>query len=257
MQQPLDIIAKFFLIFGQEFVLVPLIIIGFLAINKKTYGNALFLLLFTMIFNAFLKPIFQIPLAEHLNKTVYAFPSGHMQTAIVFYGWLFIAHKNTLIRSVVSIILLGIGFALIQQKYHNLYDVLGAILFGILTLFLWAIVLQIKLFMNKPFLLGYILISLSIGLLLSTDSVLKHTSMAFMVLTGFTLSWTIFSDSIEVNLSFIRSMIGSVSIIGIYFLVLQIKHYTNLEYDIQWLIIGISIPLTANILKSKQGHEQI
>ena len=67
----------------------------------------------------------------------------------------------------------------------------------------------------------------------------------------------IFSDSIEVNLSFIRSMIGSVSIIGIYFLVLQIKHYTNLEYDIQWLIIGISIPLTANILKSKQGHEQI
>ena len=52
-------------------------------------------------------------------------------------------------------------------------------------------------------------------------------------------------------------MIGSVSIIGIYFLVLQIKHYTNLEYDIQWLIIGISIPLTANILKSKQGHEQI
>jgi hypothetical protein len=111
--------------------------------------------------------------------------------------------------------------------------------------------------MNKPFLLGYILIALSIGLLLSMDSLLKHTSMAFMVLTGFTLSWTIFSDSIEVTLSFIRSMIGSVSIIGIYFLVLQIKHYTNLEYDIQWLIIGISIPLTTNILKSKQGHKQI
>ena len=121
MQQPLDIIAKFFLIFGQEFVLVPLIIIGFLTLNKKIYGNALFLLLFTMIFNAFLKPIFQIPLAEHLNKTGYAFPSGHMQTAIVFYGWLFIAHKNTLVRSLVSIILLGIGFALIQQKYHNIF----------------------------------------------------------------------------------------------------------------------------------------
>jgi hypothetical protein len=32
--QPLDIIAKFFLIFGQEFVLVPLIIIGFLALSE-------------------------------------------------------------------------------------------------------------------------------------------------------------------------------------------------------------------------------
>ena len=119
--QLLDIVAKFFLIFGQEFVLIPLIIFGFLALNKKTYGHAIFLLLFTMIFSAFLKSIFQIPLAEHLNKTGYAFPSGHMQTAIVFYGWLFIAHKNTLVRSLVSIILLGIGFALIQQKYHNIY----------------------------------------------------------------------------------------------------------------------------------------
>ena len=210
-----------------------------------------------MIFSAFLKSIFQIPLAEHLNKTGYAFPSSHMQTAIVFYGWLFIAHKNTLVRSLVSIILLGIGFALIQQKYHNLYDVLGAVLFGLLTLFVYTIVLQIKLFMNKPFLLGYMLIALSIGLLFSMDSLLQHTSMAFMVLAGFTLSWTIFSDSIEVTLSFVRSMIGFFSIIGVYFLALQIKHYTNLEYDIQWLIIGISIPLTAKILKIKQGHEQL
>jgi hypothetical protein len=255
--QLLDIVAKFFLIFGQEFVLIPLIIFGFLALNKKTYGHAIFLLLFTMIFSAFLKSIFQIPLAEHLNKTGYAFPSGHMQTAIVFYGWLFIAHKNTLVRSLVSIILLGIGFALIQQKYHNLYDVLGAVLFGLLTLFVYTIVLQIKLFMNKPFLLGYMLIALSIGLLFSMDSLLQHTSMAFMVLAGFTLSWTIFSDSIEVTLSFVRSMIGFFSIIGVYFLALQIKHYTNLEYDIQWLIIGISIPLTAKILKIKQGHEQL
>jgi undecaprenyl-diphosphatase len=198
--QSLDSIAKFFLIFGQEFVLVPLVIIGFLVLNKKTYGNALFLLLFTMIFNPFLKSIFQIPLAEHLNKPGYAFPSGHMQTAIVFYGWLLIAHKNTLVRSIVSIILVGIGCALIQLKYHNLYDVLGAVLFGILTLFIYAIVLQIKLFMEKPFLLGYILIALSIGLLLSMNSLLKHTSMAFMVLVGFTLSWTIFSDSIDLSL---------------------------------------------------------
>ena len=228
----LDTIAKFFLVFGQEFILIPLIIIGFLALNKKTYGHAIFLLLFTMIFNAFLKSIFQIPLAEHLNKTGYAFPSGHMQSAIVFYGWLWFAHKNTLVRSIVSIILLGISCALIQQKYHNLYDVLGAVLFGLLTLFVYALVLQIKLFMNKPFLLGYILIALSIGLLLSMDSLLKHTLMAFMVLTGFTLSWTIFSDSIEVTLSFFKSMIGFICIVGIYFLLLQIKNYINFEYDI-------------------------
>ncbi len=254
--QYLDIIAKFFLVFGQEFILIPLIIIGFLALNKKTYGHAIFLLLFTMIFNAFLKSIFQIPLAEHLNKTGYAFPSGHMQSAIVFYGWLWIAHKNTLVRAILLTIILGIGCALIQQKYHNLYDVFGAVLFGILTLCIYATVLQIELFRNKPFLLGYILITFAIGLLLSMDSLLNHTLMAFMVLTGFTLSWTVFSDSIEVTLSFLKTTIGFFCIVGIYFLLLQIKNYINLEYDMQWLIIGILIPLTAKVLMGKQDEEQ-
>ena len=106
MQYLIDTIAKFFLVFGQEFILIPLIIIGFLALNKKTYGHTIFLLLFTMIFYTFLKSIFQIPLAEHLNKTGYAFTSGHMQSAIVFYGWLWFAHKNVLVRSITSIIIL-------------------------------------------------------------------------------------------------------------------------------------------------------
>ena len=253
--QYLDITSKFFLVFGQEFILIPLIIIGFLALNKKTYGHAIFLLLFTMIFNTFLKSIFQIPLAEHLNKTGYAFPSGHMQSAIVFYGWLCFAHKNALVRSITLIIIVGVGCALIQQKYHNLYDVLGAVLFGILTLFIYAMVLQIKLFRNKPFLLGYILIAFSVGLLFSMDSLPNHTFMAFMVLTGFTLSWTVFPDSTEMTLSFFKSMIGFICIVGIYFLLLQLKKYINLEYDIQWLIIGVLIPLTARVLKGKHGNE--
>jgi len=50
-------------------------------------------------------------------------------------------------------------------------------------------------------------------------------------------------------------MIGFICIIGIYFFLLQLKKYINLEYDIQWLIIGILIPLTARVLKGKQGDE--
>lgn len=254
--QYLDIIAKFFLVFGQEFILIPLITIGFFALNKKTYGHAIILLLFTMIFNAFLKSIFQIPLAEHLNKTGYAFPSGHMQSAIAFYGWLFVAHKNTLVRTMVLTILFGLGYSLIQQKFHNIYDVSAAVLFGSLTLLIYTIVSRIKLFKSRPFLLGYILIVFSAGLLLSMDSLPNHTLMAFMVLTGFTLSWTIFFDSNDITLSFLKTIIGFLCIGGIYFLLLKIKNYINLEYDVQWLIIGILIPLTVRILKDKTDAEQ-
>ena len=43
----------------NEIVLVPLIIGGFLALDRKIFGHATILLMFIMILNSFLKSIFQ------------------------------------------------------------------------------------------------------------------------------------------------------------------------------------------------------
>ena len=95
----LEMITKILLMSCNEIVLVPLIIFGFLALDRKIFGHATILLMFVMILNAFLKSIFEVPLSEHLNIEGYAFPSGHMSSAITFYGWLFLSTKNNFIRS--------------------------------------------------------------------------------------------------------------------------------------------------------------
>ena len=90
----LNMVTKILLMSCNEIVLVPVIIGGFLAIDRKIFGHATILLMFIMILNSFLKYIFQVPLAAHLNTEGYAFPSGHMSSAITFYGWLILNTKN-------------------------------------------------------------------------------------------------------------------------------------------------------------------
>jgi undecaprenyl-diphosphatase len=156
----LNTVAEVFLNCGHELVLVPLIILGFLAFDRKIFGNATFLLLFTMIFNVLLKALFQVPLAAHINKVGYAFPSGHMHGAVVFYGWILLNTRNSLIKIGLTILISGIAFGLIYQKYHNIYDVIGAIVFGGATLLVYSPLSKASIFNNIPFLLGYLFIAL-------------------------------------------------------------------------------------------------
>lgn len=246
----LHIIANLFLTCGKEIVLVPLIILGFLTLDRRIFGHATFLLLFAMIFNVLLKSTFQVPLSTHLNKVGYAFPSGHMHSAMVFYGWLLLNVKNSLIRIMLGLLLAGIAFGLIYQQYHDIYDILGAVIFGGITLLIYFPLSRSKVFVNKPFLLGYIIIALSAGIMWyinRTETISSHVWMAFMVLCGFTASWTIFAKSITTNPPFLSAIIGFACIIGIYYLTIILKDWTNIDYNFQWVVVGILIPLTARI----------
>jgi tryptophan-rich sensory protein len=105
-------------------------------------------------------------------------------------------------------------------------------------------------FNNKPFLLGYIFIALSAGIIwyLNTiNSLSNHVWMAFMVLSGFTISWTIFAKSITKNPPFLGAILGLAFILGVYYLTIMLKNWININYDIQWVMVGVLIPLTARI----------
>ena len=80
-----------------------------------------------------------------------------------------------------------------------------------------------------------------------TESLSNHVWMAFMVLCGFTVSWTIFAKSITTNPPFLSAIIGFVCIIGIYYLTIILKDRINIDYNFQWVVVGILIPLTARI----------
>ncbi len=93
-----------------------------------------FLVAFDIVVNVALKGTFKIPLAASLHKVGYAFPSGHMQLATVFYCWLASLIASRPGRSLIMVLLIGIGASLIHFGYHNLYDVIGGFVSGILLI---------------------------------------------------------------------------------------------------------------------------
>ncbi len=246
----LEMITKILLMSCNEIVLVPLIIFGFLALDRKIFGHATILLMFVMILNAFLKSIFEVPLSEHLNIEGYAFPSGHMSSAITFYGWLFLSTKNNFIRFILGIVIVGVGFSLINKGFHNSYDIAGSVFFCTILIAAYAWLAKTKHASDKPFLLGYVMAAFSGGILWyfnTNETIPNHVWMAFMVLVGFTVSWTIFANSIKSNPSVLSAILGFLCIVGIYYLSLKVKVMIDLPYDFQWALVGILIPIAAKL----------
>ncbi|AHE65915.1 phosphatase PAP2 family protein [Legionella oakridgensis] len=136
-----DFTADCFLAFTHFPLLFFLTIIGTLWWGRGFFLPTVFLIAFDIVVNVALKGTFKIPLAAALHKVGYAFPSGHMQLATVFYCWLASLTVSWLGRGVIMMLLIGIGASLIHFGYHNLYEVLGGLVSGILLMvvFRWLL----------------------------------------------------------------------------------------------------------------------
>ena len=130
-------LANGFLFFTDGLLIMPLVILGFIWVSRFTFYHAIALMLFSMIINVALKITFQIPLSPSLHKVGFAFPSGHMQLASVFY--LFLAHqfKRNWFSLLTVVLLISIGYGLIYFGYHNIYDVTAAFFTAGLILFVY------------------------------------------------------------------------------------------------------------------------
>lgn len=124
-------LTEFLLSFSHGTVLIPILIIVFIWIDKPTVHQTIFLVFLSITINVALKVTFQIPLSPSLHKVGFAFPSGHMQLATVFYTYLAYKINNTAFRILIIPILAGVGFGLIDAGYHTLIDVLGGLFVGI------------------------------------------------------------------------------------------------------------------------------
>jgi hypothetical protein len=203
MEASLSLLAKGFLLFSNVIILAPFLAVGFFTrggffITPPTskgaaiWGNAILLVLFTMIFSAFLKSLFLVPLNPALGIKGYAFPSGHMQAAVVFWGFLFQTYSTPIFRKFLLFIMAGIGYALIQQGYHNFWDVGGAVGFGGATLIAFSKTVTLPSIQKKPSQLGLYLIPIA-GIMVSGRAlrlgVSPHIIITFLGLIGFSFLW--------------------------------------------------------------------
>jgi undecaprenyl-diphosphatase len=82
-----------------------------------------------VIFNALLKQLFKVPLFPHLGPG-YAFPSGHMHAATVFYGYILYKINNKIMKALLFLLICGFGFSLIHCHFHDFFDIIGAVAFA-------------------------------------------------------------------------------------------------------------------------------
>jgi len=117
--------------FGSESLLIPTVIIGFWIIDKSLFRHAITILLISILLNALLKQYFDIPSDDGLTMR---YPSGHMQSACTFWGYLAFVYRNTLFRCVTLFLLYLHGLALVKLGYHYPIDIFASVIYSIATI---------------------------------------------------------------------------------------------------------------------------
>jgi len=205
--------AKFGLVFSQPYVYAIILSVGFLLFSEKIFGRTLFILTFTMIYNTFLKSIWQHPLPAPLEG--WAFPSGHMHCAVVFWGWLAVEYFKTWFTVMVIFILCLIGYALVYSGYHYPIDVFGALGFGTFSILIYALLKDLSLFKEKPYRLGILLSFLDLLFIFLTIPIGRkmHLWEGLGCSIGFTIGWAFLQTKPKLIFSTLQKL--SVLIIGI------------------------------------------
>lgn len=258
----LELIAKTGLLFSQPPVLASVILIGFLNFNQNIFGRTLFILLFTMVYNVYLKSVWQIPLPPPLEG--FAFPSGHMHSAVVFWVALAIEFRRFWFSALVVFMLCLTGYGLIYQGYHYPIDIVGAVGFGSLTLLIYYFLQQLKVFKENPYKLGVPLASLAIFfmILLPAASLQKwHIWQALGALIGFTIGWGLLSQKQKKQPFTIQGRqhlrvfsIALLGAIGIFYLLSMLPMTKNPLIFCQFFLIAIwvsSSKLITNLILRK------
>ncbi len=238
-------ISNLFLTFSQDTLIIPLIILGYIWLDKKIFFNAICLILISIHFNSTLKCTFQVPLSPTLHKEGFAFPSGHMQSSVVLYGFLFTEIRSFLVKSIIIALLFGIGFSLVYFGFHNYFDILGAIFFGVLLIFSYKFLLKIN---NDKIIYPLILCFVSFLMLYIAFvyKIKENLWMSYYALIGVMLSEYYFK-----NKKTILDKKNKITATFFCFLMMLIIRKTLTFNDLpffvtqtQWILIGFCIPFS-------------
>lgn len=193
MDQVLASIAACGSVLDSPYLYLTIIVVGLLwGRHPAMFGRTLLLVCFTMIYNLGLKSIWKVPLPPLLDG--WAFPSGHMHAAVIFWGWLSIEIRRVWFSEIVLLILLIVAYGLLYHGYHWPLDILGAIGFGGLSLVIYAWLNRQAYIQAHPYWLGYGLFAIAtmIGIAVYPDygsSIVFKSVWAMLIVTSVT--WNI------------------------------------------------------------------
>ncbi|MDX1924125.1 MAG: phosphatase PAP2 family protein [Rickettsiaceae bacterium] len=244
----LDFFAKTVLEFSHETIIIPILIMGYIWINREIFFHSICLVLLSMIFNSSLKATFQIPLAPHIGKEGFAFPSGHMQTSMVLYGFLYTFTRNKLLKNSLIVLLIMIGTSLIYFGYHNIADILGAVFFALALIYLYK---YLKISMETRYLFLVIIAFTSVCLVYIKliHAIPPHLWMAYFAVFGLLISQYYFDyGGVLGNPTQKTKLVATICCFSFLFLVNVVfsvkSEMALLIAPLRWLCIGALIPFS-------------
>lgn len=257
MMNYLDLFAQLMLKFSHETVILPLLIIGYIWINRDIFFHSICLILISMIFNASLKATFQIPLNPSIGKEGFAFPSGHMQTSVVLYGFLYRFVKHKALKLCLITLLIMIGASLIYCGYHNLMDVSGGAIFALILIGSYKYLIFNRSHVKVQCLFIPIMCFVSICLIYIklTHIIHPHLWMSYYALIGLILAQA-YLEYKEIKHPHTKTtkMIASICCFALLFLINAVfaikSEVIALISPLRWFCIGISIPFSVLITRA-------
>ena len=246
----LELLLKNVQLFSKEALIVPLLIIGYIWVDRRVFYHATCLIMLSILLNAALKITFQMPLIKGLKG--FAFPSGHMQQSAVLYGWLASSYRSKILRIVIACLLSLIATGLIYFGYHTLYDVLGGLFVAIIIIAFYKTMIH-----KTPNLLQLFTIVVACLLLIYIFAYYReipaHIMTTFVILISFIATQHIFGNN-KVTPGVGRKIISTIiafTIILATKLLFSTELFIELPFilkQIEWIMIGMVIPLSVRFV---------
>jgi len=270
-----NLLFVFFTLLGEDYVYMSLIAVMYWCINKRGAVKTAYILLACAYLNYWLKMSFKMdkPPSEYRiilkDDISYGFPSGHMQTAVTFWGWLGFKSQKSWMHLLFLILISLIGLSRIYLGVHYFGDVLGGALFGAVFLigtYKTAPYLEDKLNSIPEGLRNYLTPLISVllfGLSLAAfpDTTRGDSALICGTLFGFSLGVPLESKHVNISMAIsrrtktIRAVVGLMIVSGSYLMLSLILNSLSLNAQVfigflRYVIVAFAITLiTPSIFK--------